>query len=92
VRKIFIDYLRNGKGASTIAAFSTRAKSALTVSMPVSWEELERVTRADQWTMRTAIERMQHLSVDPWDGYWTSRQRITAAMWRALNARPPSRK
>lgn len=92
VRKIFIDYLRNGKGASTIAAFSTRAKSALTVSMPVSWEELEGVTRADQWTMRTAIERMQHLSVDPWDGYWTSRQRITAAMWRALNARPPSRK
>ena len=45
VGKIFIDYLRNGKGASTVAAFSARARSGMGVSMPVAWDELPEIER-----------------------------------------------
>jgi len=84
VQKIFIDYLRNSRGASTVAPFSVRARSGLAVSMPVSWDELKEVTRGDQWTMRTAVERQRALGADPWDGYWRCRQGITVAMRRAV--------
>jgi bifunctional non-homologous end joining protein LigD len=82
VGRIFIDYLRNGRGASTVAPFSVRARSGMGVSMPVSWDEIKTVTRGDEWTMRKAIERQRSLRVDPW--YWRTRQGINAAMRRAV--------
>ncbi|NVH78304.1 DNA ligase D [Paraburkholderia sp. JPY432] len=84
IGKIFIDYLRNGRGASTVAPFSVRARSGMAVSMPVSWDELRRVGRGDEWTMRKAIERQRSLKFDPWEDYWRARQGITAAMRRAV--------
>nr|WP_244832112.1 DNA primase small subunit domain-containing protein [Caballeronia sp. TF1N1] len=84
VGKIFIDYLRNGKGASTAAAYSARARPGLGVSMPIAWEELESVRAADQWTIQNAAQRVQTLSADPWDGFFRTRQGITAAMRRAV--------
>jgi bifunctional non-homologous end joining protein LigD len=84
VGRIFIDYLRNGRGASTVAPFSVRARSGMAVSMPVSWDEIKTVTRGDEWTMRKAIERQRSLKADPWDGYWRTRQGINAAMRRAV--------
>lgn len=85
VGKIFIDYLRNSRGASTVAAFSVRSRSGMGVSMPVSWDELKDVTRGDEWTMSKAVERQRSLTVDPWHGYWQTRQGITAAMRRAVS-------
>ncbi|WP_052369591.1 DNA ligase D [Paraburkholderia caledonica] len=85
VGKIFIDYLRNSRGASTVAAFSVRSRSGMGVSMPVSWDELKDVTRGDEWTMSKALERQRSLTVDPWHGYWQTRQGITAAMRRAVS-------
>ena len=84
VGKIFIDYLRNGRSASTVAAFSVRARPGMAVSMPVSWDELNDVTGGDQWTMAQAIHRQRTLTTDPWEGYWRTRQGITAAMRRAV--------
>jgi len=84
VGKIFIDYLRNSRGASTVAAFSVRARSGMGVSMPVSWDEIREVSRGDEWTMRTAIERQRSLTADPWPDYWQTRQGVTAAMRRAV--------
>ncbi|NVI04132.1 DNA ligase D [Paraburkholderia youngii] len=84
INRIFIDYLRNGRGASTVAPFSVRARSGMAVSMPVSWDELRRVGRGDEWTMRKAIERQRSLKFDPWEDYWRTRQGITAAMRRAV--------
>jgi bifunctional non-homologous end joining protein LigD len=84
VRKIFIDYLRNGRGASTVAPFSVRARPGLAVSMPVSWSELADVKRGDQWSMAAAIYRQQASRGDPWEGYWRTRQGLTAAMRRAV--------
>ncbi|SAL88430.1 ATP dependent DNA ligase [Caballeronia arvi] len=84
VGKIFIDYLRNGRSASTVAAFSVRARPGMAVSMPISWEELTDVKSGDQWTMAQAIYRQRTLAADPWEGYWRTRQGITAAMRRAV--------
>ncbi|MGY6123737.1 DNA ligase D (plasmid) [Paraburkholderia strydomiana] len=82
--KIFIDYLRNSRGASTVAAFSVRARPGMGVSMPVSWDELQEIRRGDEWTMPKAIDRQRSLKKDPWQGYWQTRQGITAAMRRAV--------
>jgi bifunctional non-homologous end joining protein LigD len=85
VRKIFIDYLRNGRGASTVAPFSVRARPGLGMSMPVSWAELAEVKRSDQWSMAAAIYHQRTYKGDPWESYWDTRQRITAAMRRSVS-------
>ena len=78
--KIFIDYLRNGHGQTTAAAFSARSRPGLGVSMPVSWDQLMALKGGAQWTIATAREYLSFESVDPWAGYWTKRQTLAAGM------------
>lgn len=87
VGKVFVDYLRNRRGATTVAAFSARARPGLGVSMPVSWDALKTLKRGDQWSVRTAREYLSFQTVDPWADYWTTRQTLTAAM-KTLGYRP----
>ncbi|QQX87180.1 DNA ligase D [Cupriavidus necator] len=83
VGKIFIDYLRNGVGATTVAAFSARARPGLGVSMPVWWEELDTLQGAAQWTVANAGPRLDALAADdPWADYAGTRQAITRAAAR----------
>ncbi|ANB72883.1 DNA ligase [Paraburkholderia phytofirmans OLGA172] len=84
-RKIFVDYLRNNRGSSTVAAFSARARPGLGVSVPLSWDEVATTTSGDQWTIENVHERLQDLKRDPWAGYAKTRQRITAAMKKRLD-------
>jgi bifunctional non-homologous end joining protein LigD len=79
--RIFIDYLRNGRGATAVAAYSTRAKPGATVSTPVSWEEVEGGVRSDQFNIRNLPERLES-TPDPWAAFAKTRQAITAAMLR----------
>lgn len=88
VGKIFIDYLRNARGASTVAAYSVRARPGLPVSVPVSRDELKRLRSAQEWTVATLLQRLQGLKADPWAGY-AHRQKINKAMWDKLGAKPP---
>nr|WP_314569888.1 DNA ligase D [uncultured Pseudomonas sp.] len=88
VGKIFIDYLRNARGASTVAAYSVRARPGLPVSVPISREELKALRGAQQWTVANLHERLQALKVDPWAGY-ANRQKISKKMWDKLGAHPP---
>jgi bifunctional non-homologous end joining protein LigD len=78
--KIFVDYLRNSHGATTVAAFSARARPGMGVSMPVSWDALEALKGGAQWTVATAREHLSFQRVDPWADYWQSRQSLTRAM------------
>jgi bifunctional non-homologous end joining protein LigD len=80
VGKIFIDYLRNGHGQTTAAAFSARARPGLGVSMPVSWEQLPELKSGAQWTIATAREYLTFQRVDPWAAYWKSKQSLTKAL------------
>ena len=88
VGKIFIDYLRNARGASTVAAYSVRARPGLPVSVPVSRKELQGLRGAQQWTVANLHQRLQGLKEDPWEGY-AHRQKISKKMWDKLGAQPP---
>jgi bifunctional non-homologous end joining protein LigD len=88
---IFIDYLRNGRGASTVVAFPVRARSGMGVSMPFSWDEQKAVSRGDEWTRPKAVQRQPALATDPWQGYWRTPQGITASVRRAGSMESGSR-
>jgi bifunctional non-homologous end joining protein LigD len=82
--KVFVDYLRNNRGSSTVAAFSLRARPGMGSSVPISWDELDHVTRGDQWNLGNLHERLDSLKADPWVGYAKTRQRINASMKKRL--------
>jgi bifunctional non-homologous end joining protein LigD len=82
--KIFIDYLRNGRGATAISAFCVRSKPTAAISVPLTWEELSPAIDPDSFTPEAVIRRVAKLKRDPWDGFWTSRQSITKAMRAAV--------
>lgn len=82
VGKLFVDYLRNGHGATTAAAFSARARPGLGVSIPVSWANLDKLKSGAQWNVRTAREHMSFQTEDPWSAYWKTRQPLAEAMKR----------
>ncbi|HSC80618.1 MAG TPA: DNA primase small subunit domain-containing protein, partial [Chitinolyticbacter sp.] len=88
VGKIFIDYLRNGRGASTVAAYSLRARPGLPVSVPIARDELDDLRSAQQWTIGNLQQRLDGLRQDPWQGY-ANRQQLTRAMWKRLGAKAP---
>ncbi|MCS3468077.1 bifunctional non-homologous end joining protein LigD [Pseudomonas sp. JUb42] len=85
VGKIFIDYLRNTRGASTVVAYSVRARPGLPVSVPISRDELSGLRSARQWHVGNLQERLQGLKGDPWAGY-QNRQRLTKKLLAKLES------
>lgn len=82
--KIFLDYLRNARGATAVSAYSVRAKRACPVSVPLSWEELSPRIRSDAFTPAAVIERLKKLTRDPWEDFYKTRQTITKQMKAAV--------
>jgi bifunctional non-homologous end joining protein LigD len=70
--KILIDYLRNQRGATAVAAYSTRARPGGLVSAPVSWDELDRGLSPADFTIRTMPARLAALRRDPWSDFAAS--------------------
>ncbi|MCS4062263.1 DNA ligase D [Pseudomonas putida] len=83
VGRIFIDYLRNGKGATTACAYSLRARDGLPVSVPIWREELAQIKAANQWNIANLRERLAEVD-DPWADMGKVRQTITAHMRKQL--------
>ena len=81
--KIFIDYLRNVRGATSVAAYSTRAKPEATVSVPLAWDELSPRITSDHFTIENLRSRLDGLKADPWAAYWKTRQRLPEGGKRA---------
>ena len=79
VGKIYIDYLRNGRGSTTVCAWSARARPGLGISVPVSWDELAALKGGDHWTVHTVHTRLDQGNA-PWHAYAKSAKSITAAM------------
>jgi bifunctional non-homologous end joining protein LigD len=86
IKKIFVDYLRNGFGATTVAAWSVRARPGLGVSVPVAWDELPGLIGGAHWTARTLGGRLA-TGNQPWDDYASSAKGLTAAM-KQLDFKP----
>jgi bifunctional non-homologous end joining protein LigD len=74
-RRILIDYLRNNRTNTSVAAFSTRARETAPVSVPIAWDELG--PPPPRFTLRTVVRHLMRLRTDPWDEYWTAPQRVT---------------
>jgi bifunctional non-homologous end joining protein LigD len=74
--KLLIDYLRNNRTNTSIAAYSTRAKPDGPVSVPIAWNELTASRTPARFTIRTVPGRLERLRTDPWKAYWTTRQTI----------------
>jgi len=74
--RIFVDYLRNGRGATAVAPYSTRALPLASVSTPLAWSELSEGIRADHFKIDNLRQRLDVLKADPWPQFFTIRQRI----------------
>lgn len=81
VGKIFIDYLRNGQGATTVCAWSARARPGLGISVPLAWDELAGLASSDHWNIRNVQTRLD-AGNQPWDGYARAAKSLTTAMRR----------
>lgn len=66
--KIFIDWLRNGRGATSVCSWSLRAREHATVAMPLRWEQLSRIDSPGMYTMPRALQAAARLRSDPWQG------------------------
>ncbi|HET6397842.1 MAG TPA: DNA ligase D, partial [Pseudoxanthomonas sp.] len=78
-RRIFVDYLRNGRGATAVASYSLRARPGAPVAMPIAWSELSRLKRPDAFTLAEVPARLRRRRRDPWEGIGTIRQNL--ARW-----------
>ena len=84
--KIFLDYLRNDRGATFVAPYSTRAKSGAPVSVPIAWEELDQGVRSDSFHVGNVADRLASLKRDPWEELDSARQSITVVMLKKVGA------
>ena len=74
--KLFIDWLRNSRGATSVASWSLRARSTAGVAMPLRWEELGRAKSGDHYDLAGASRRAARLTRDPWDGWDKARRQV----------------
>jgi bifunctional non-homologous end joining protein LigD len=74
--RIFIDWLRNGRGATSVCSWSLRARPGAPVAMPLRWEELGRVEGPAAFDLHKALARAKRLRRDPWKGYADCRQSL----------------
>ncbi|HKT30744.1 DNA ligase D [Dyella sp.] len=78
--KIFVDYLRNSRGATSIANYSLRARKGAPVAVPLRWEELAKIERGDAFNIHTLPKRLARLRKDPWEGIDTIEQSLDTAL------------
>jgi len=85
--RIYIDYLRNGRGATAVAPFSVRNRPSAAVSLPIAWEELAPRLKPASFTPAAVLRRLARLGADPWAEITTIRQSITKGMRTEIGMR-----
>ena len=86
--KVFVDYLRNVRGANAVGVFSTRARAGAPVSVPVDWDELDRLSGATDFTVAEVPLRVLGFgsgrTPDPWARFLEVKQQLAASLTRDL--------
>jgi bifunctional non-homologous end joining protein LigD len=82
--RIFLDYLRNARGSTAIASYSTRARPGAPVAVPVRWDELGPSLTSDRYHVENLRRRLTALRADPWEGFEALRRPLTARMLAAV--------
>jgi bifunctional non-homologous end joining protein LigD len=80
--KIYLDYLRNGLGATAVAPYSLRARRGAPVAVPIRWEEVRPELKSDAFSIRTLTQRLS--TKDPWLGFLKNKQSLTKSLLREL--------
>lgn len=78
IGKVFIDYLRNSRGATCVASYSLRARPGAPVALPVDWKELKRGSSFNRYTLEKVLQRVRK-GVSPWKGFSSMKQRLPAS-------------
>lgn len=78
--KIFVDYLRNQRGASSIAPYSTRIRANAAVATPLNWNELTTRIKSDTFTVKNLPQRLAKLKHDPWKDFFIIKQKLSLPM------------
>ena len=78
-KRIFIDYLRNGRGATAVASYSLRGRPGAPVAMPLAWRELPKLPAANVFTIQDVPGRLRRRRKDPWEGIGDIQQNL--ARW-----------
>lgn len=78
-KRIFVDYLRNGRGATAVASYSLRGRPGAPVAMPLAWSELSKLKRADSFTIKDVPAKLKRRRKDPWEGIDSLKQNL--ARW-----------
>jgi bifunctional non-homologous end joining protein LigD len=84
--KVYVDYLRNVRGANAVGVFSTRARESAPVSVPVEWDELDRLSGPADFTVAEVPLRVvgwaSGQGTNPWARYGHVKQRVSASLSR----------
>jgi bifunctional non-homologous end joining protein LigD len=80
--RIFIDWLRNARGATSVASFSLRAREGAPVAMPVRWEDLARLGGGAAFGFAAALKRVKALRRHPWGDFASTKQTLPRARTR----------
>ena len=83
-KKIFIDYFRNTRGATSVAPYSLRARPQASVALPVSWNELSKVKKPDAINISSDLESLDD---NPWPNFFLLKQNIEKEKWLCINAK-----
>lgn len=86
VGRVFVDYLRNARGASAIASYSPRARPHAPVAAPLLWPELAQLVGSDVFTISNIPDRLAALRAPPWTGFFEMAQPLTDAMLAEVGA------
>lgn len=65
-KRIFVDYLRNGRGATAVASYSLRGRPGAPVALPLPWSDLAKLHRANAFTLRDVPDKLRRRRKDPW--------------------------
>jgi bifunctional non-homologous end joining protein LigD len=84
--RIFLDYLRNGRGATAIASYSTRAREGAPVAVPLRWNELSGAMTGSRYDIYGLRRRLNSLRADPWQDFDAARRPLTREMLKAVAA------
>jgi bifunctional non-homologous end joining protein LigD len=82
--RIYVDYLRNDRGATAIAPYSTRSRPGAAVATPISWREVSAAIRADHFNVENVPSRLAAMKKDPWQEIGAVRQALTDDILRQI--------
>ncbi|RCV90265.1 DNA ligase D [Billgrantia montanilacus] len=85
--RIFIDYLRNGRGATAVASYTVRARENAPVAVPIRWDELNAALRADRYNVANLRRRLSALREDPWANFAEAARPLDADLLKAVGVK-----